>query len=244
MTAREAAAKLGCSAKTLNGHIESGALRYVNIGHGSKRQRKMITPADLDPSLISISQGCSMSVYRKSRSPFWHYDFWCRGHRFLGSTKCTTRREVEAVERAEREKAKRRLADLAAARTSLRLDDIADRYWIEVGQHHAGADNTERQLGYLIDFFGKLTEITGDDVAQLVAWRRGHRTRSGALIGPFTVNDTTEQLNRGRSRIRVPGRLHEGQSRSGRAWMKLIVTRSCAWRLSSMSEGWARCTIT
>ena len=48
MTMREAAAKLGCSVKTLNGHIESGALRYVNIGHGSKRQRKRITPADLN----------------------------------------------------------------------------------------------------------------------------------------------------------------------------------------------------
>ena len=66
-----------------------------------------------------------------------------------------------------------------------------------MGQHHAGADNTERQLGYLIDFFGKdkpLTDIAGDDVTKLVAWRRGHRTRGGALISPFTVNDTTEQL--------------------------------------------------
>jgi integrase len=76
---------------------------------------------------------------------------------------------------------------------------VADRYWLEVGQHHAGADNTERQIGYLIEHFGQdklVTEITGDDVAKLVAWRRGHRTRSGALIGPFTVNDTTEQLKK------------------------------------------------
>ena len=34
-----------------------------------------------------------------------------------------------------------------AAATSLRLDDVAGRYWQEVGQHHAGADNTERLLG-------------------------------------------------------------------------------------------------
>jgi hypothetical protein len=47
-TVREAAARLGCSIKTLNGHIDSGALRYVNIGHGEKRPRKMFTDADLD----------------------------------------------------------------------------------------------------------------------------------------------------------------------------------------------------
>src|SRR5262249_54975239 len=34
-TAAQAAAKLGCSIKTLNGHIASGALRYVIIGHGT-----------------------------------------------------------------------------------------------------------------------------------------------------------------------------------------------------------------
>jgi hypothetical protein len=47
-TKAEAAAKLRCSGKTLNGHIASGALRYVAIGHGSKRPRRMFTDADLD----------------------------------------------------------------------------------------------------------------------------------------------------------------------------------------------------
>jgi hypothetical protein len=47
-TAREAAAKLGCSIKTLNAHIREGALRYVVIGRGMKRPRRMFTDADLD----------------------------------------------------------------------------------------------------------------------------------------------------------------------------------------------------
>jgi hypothetical protein len=51
-----------------------------------------------------------------------------RGHRFHGSTKCTTRREAEKVEAAEREKARALVAQLAAAKTSLKLDDVADRY--------------------------------------------------------------------------------------------------------------------
>jgi len=48
LTADEAAARLRCSTKTLNGHIAAGAIRYVAIGHGSKRPRKMFTAADLD----------------------------------------------------------------------------------------------------------------------------------------------------------------------------------------------------
>ena len=141
-----------------------------------------------------------MSAYKDPRSPYWQFDFWWRGHRFHGSTKATTRREAEAIERTEREKARQRVAQIEAARTSLRLDDIAGRWWSEVGQHLAGggARNAWRELDQLIAFFGKdrlLTEITGDDVAKLVAWRRGHRNRA-ALISPFTVNATTKQLRK------------------------------------------------
>jgi hypothetical protein len=46
-TLAQAADKLGCSIKTINGHIASGALGYVRIGHGSKRPRRMFTDADL-----------------------------------------------------------------------------------------------------------------------------------------------------------------------------------------------------
>src|SRR6266576_2774657 len=47
LTSKEAAARLACSVKTLNGYVEAGALRYVAIGHGKKRPRKMFTDADL-----------------------------------------------------------------------------------------------------------------------------------------------------------------------------------------------------
>src|SRR6516164_2399569 len=40
-TKAAAAAKLGCSIKTLNGHVDAGELRYVVIGHGKKRVRRM-----------------------------------------------------------------------------------------------------------------------------------------------------------------------------------------------------------
>ena len=96
-----------------------------------------------------------MSPIKDKRSPFWRYDFQIGGRRFFGTTKCTTKREAEAVERAEREKAKRHVAQARTAASSLRLDDIAGRYWHEIGQHHAAARNTERQLGYLIKFLSR-----------------------------------------------------------------------------------------
>src|SRR5262249_35097199 len=122
--------------------------------------------------------------------------------------RCKTRREAEAVERAERERAKQQIADAQGAAMSLQLDHVADRYWIEAGQHHAGADNTERDLARLVKYFGKtklLTEITDDDVAKLVAWRRGHRVIRSAktkiedapFISNATVNrSTTEMLKK------------------------------------------------
>lgn len=151
-----------------------------------------------------------MSVYKDPRSPFWQFDFQWRGHRFHGSTKVTNRKAAEAVERAEREKARAFVAQTEVARTSLRLDDVAGRYWIEAGQHHAGARNTHRELARLIERLGKntlLTDITNDDVARLVAWRRGQRSMApgGTLVSPFTVNATTKTLRKLFTRAKLWG---------------------------------------
>jgi len=87
--------------------------------------------------------------------------------------------------------------EIEAARTSLRLDDIAGRFWKANGQHYACSSNTWKRLALLIEHFGKdklVTDISDDDIRALVAWRRGHRTRAGALIAPATVNLTIMQL--------------------------------------------------
>jgi integrase len=166
-----------------------------------------------------------VSLYRKPRSPFWHFDFQWRGCRFHGSTKCTTRREAEKVEAAERERAKQFVAQAQAARTSLRLDDVAGRYWSEHAQHLAGAPNAEGHLAVLIEFFGKdklLTEITGDDVAKLVAWRRGHQPKTGsnaARLSSHTVNHTTEQLRKLFTRAKLWGVRFDHEPR----WIKYML---------------------
>ena len=153
LTSREAATRLACSIKTLTGHVEAGALSYVVIGHGSKRPRKMFTAADLDTFITDQTRKEIPCPSTEPRSPYWQFDFQWRGHRFHGSTKATTRREAEKVEAAEREKAKHTSRRSQAARTSLRLDDVAGRYWQEVGQHHVGApqhrgDELARLIGY------------------------------------------------------------------------------------------------
>ncbi len=149
-----------------------------------------------------------MSVYKVKESPYYHMDFVWRGHRIHRSTKCTSRREAEQVEREALEQAKKRICNQQAASTSLLLDHIIDRYWLEIGQHHVNVDSTWRDLNRLIDYFGKdklLNEIGDDDVARLVAWRRGHRVTHNKrtkpedcpLISPATVNrSTTEMLKK------------------------------------------------
>ena len=68
-----------------------------------------------------------MSIYKNPKSPYWQFDFEVGGHRFFGSTKTANKREAEAVERTERERAKQHVAQAQAAATSLRLDDVAGR---------------------------------------------------------------------------------------------------------------------
>jgi len=146
-----------------------------------------------------------MSVYKHKASPFYHYDFQLRGHRFNGSTGCTNKADAKTYERVERERAKQEVKRERGI--SLRIDDVAGRYYLEVGQHHAGADTTYRDLMRLVEYFGadkQLSDITGSDVARLVAWRRGHRvTRHGKgrkdadkapLIANATVNRSTTEV--------------------------------------------------
>lgn len=150
-----------------------------------------------------------MSLARKPRSPYWHFDFKVRGHRFRGSTKTANRREAQKVETAERAKARETVAQFEAAKTSLRLQDVATRYWREVGEHNTGAADTWHRLGLLTKFLdGKCSLLDIDDskVAELVAWRRGHPGRRGQLLSPFAVNGTTKQLKRLFSRARLVGR--------------------------------------
>lgn len=166
-----------------------------------------------------------MSVFRVKGSPFYQFDFWIENSRFHGSTKQTRRREAEQVEQLERDKALKQVAEEAkAGRGPMKFGIACSRYWNEVGQHHAGSKTTWRNLERLVKFFGEqkpIAEISSDDVAKLVAWRRGHKIEKhrihkrrkppvDRLVSPATVNRSTLEplmkvMNRARQIWGVPG---------------------------------------
>ncbi|MBX9823529.1 MAG: hypothetical protein K2Y27_00905 [Xanthobacteraceae bacterium] len=60
---------LRCSVKTLAAHVRSGSLKYVIIGHGSKRPRRRFTDTDLSDFVQHQTRrdaGCP-SIDRKAR---------------------------------------------------------------------------------------------------------------------------------------------------------------------------------
>ncbi len=147
-----------------------------------------------------------MSVYTsKAHRGIYQYDFQIKGHRFHGSTQVYSRREAEKVEAVEREKAKALIKAQSKSRTSLAIDDVADRLWTAEAQHDAEPNATLTNLARLVEYFGKSTPLTDIDHAKaikLVAWRRGHRvSRRGKrtkdeqealpLISNATVNRST-----------------------------------------------------
>src|SRR5262245_50039892 len=149
-----------------------------------------------------------MSVYKAKGSKTFRYDFWCGGYRFVGNCglAAKTKRQAQGVERKAKAEAKaRRLPDEAAKGGPMKLDLGAVRYYNEVGQHRAAPETILTNLNRLIAFFGKgkrLSDISDDDVAKLIAWRRGHsvdRHRKKPrkdkapepFVAPATVNRST-----------------------------------------------------
>ena len=106
---------------------------------------------------------------------------------------------------------------------------------MEVGQHHVGADTTWRDIERLIGYFGStklLSEITDNDIANLVAWRRGHRRKDHRknppkdappqpFIAPATVNrSTTEVMKKLFTRAKAWGVRFDREPDWKRHWLK------------------------
>ena len=123
-----------------------------------------------------------MSVYRDKRSPFYQYDFQVHGRRFYGSTSCTARKEAERFEAVEREKAKAQVKAMARSKTSLLIDDVAERLWNDSAQYDAEPKATETNIARLIEYFGKTTSLTDIDHAK--AKQMVQSQSSASIIGP------------------------------------------------------------
>jgi integrase len=168
-----------------------------------------------------------MSLYKHQASAFYHFDFRIGGRRFHGSTECTDKRKAKAVEDEAKTRAR---AEVAAGKADpVTMDLAADRYWIEVGQHHAAPKTTMANLKRLVLYFGparRLDDIKDQDVAALVAWRRGQTVKGrkkAKLLEPATVNRSTIEP------------LQKLFNRAKRAWgMKFV--REPDWKVHILKE--------
>lgn len=123
-----------------------------------------------------------MSVYKRPGHAVYSYDFRYRRQRFSGSTGCTSKREAERFEEAERQRIKALQFD---ATKPLTFKAAAAQYWNEVGQHHANSGETLRYLDWLERHIGGstlLSTISDATVARAIAKRRGEE------VSPATVN--------------------------------------------------------
>lgn len=155
-----------------------------------------------------------MSVYKPKGREHYVVDFQLGSRRFCISTDATQKRAAEQIEIAERQRARRSLAEEKARAAAFRgeapltLRPAVDRYMVEAGDHTAGAATTATDFERAISFLGsdrRLDEIGDSVLAELIAWRRGQtvkgRTKLKAgtaapLVSAATVNRSTVDLLR------------------------------------------------
>jgi len=98
-----------------------------------------------------------MSVRKREGSPYYHFDFIVKGRRFTGSTKTSSRREAERVEREEREKA--RDAAKEVRKSVYTLGEACGIYWQEKG-HRARGKWQADTARYLLQICKEVDEST------------------------------------------------------------------------------------
>jgi integrase len=131
-----------------------------------------------------------MSVFKRTGQSEYSYDFRYRRQRFSGPTGCTSKREAEKVEEAERERVKGLQFD---ATKPLAFKAAAAQYWNEVGKFHRNHVDTLRSLEWLQDHIGAGTMISAINdatVAKAVAKRRGEG------VSAATVNRSVNEILR------------------------------------------------
>lgn len=132
-----------------------------------------------------------MSVYKRPGQQEYSYDFRYRRKRFSGQTGCTSKREAEKVEQAEKDRLKALQFD---ASKPLAFKAAVAQYWNEVGQFHRNEADTLRALEWLQEQIGAgtmLYDISDATIAKAVAKRRGED------VSPATVNRTVTVPMRG-----------------------------------------------
>ena len=112
-----------------------------------------------------------MSVYKRKDSPYYYYRFEMLGRPFHGSTSCTSRRDAEAVEKTEREKAAAETKRVGLSERPT-VDEVFARYWEVEGHKKAQANyNVRDHLTAALVIWGgeRLYDtLTSKDVANVL----------------------------------------------------------------------------
>src|ERR1044072_4274610 len=139
-----------------------------------------------------------MSVYKKSKNgkkgKYYWMNFWWDGQHIQESTKCTSKRDAEAVENARR-------TALAKGEVGIKPKKPAPTFNIAIKDfltwHESAAAAASSHRRYLISsialkkFFGNkpLDQITTKDVDAFKAARKKEKSeRTGRVVRPATVN--------------------------------------------------------
>jgi len=129
-----------------------------------------------------------MSLYKPAKSRFWHFDFQFQGHRYHGSTLCTSKRDAERFE-AER---RRKVALGETVKPTITIDHACGAWWEAKGQHLRSHATVIYQLTNLAEGLGKnrpMQDITLADLDAYIARRR-------ATVKNASVNRETALLRR------------------------------------------------
>ena len=146
-----------------------------------------------------------MSVYKRKGSPYFYYNFVCKGRRFAGSTKATARRDAERVERELRERARSDTKEIR--KSAYTISEACGIYWEEKGHRARGnwQADTARYLQQICQIIGEdlpINELGDKDVNRFVQARlntfedgRGHATINRALAVFRSVYNHAKDLH-------------------------------------------------
>lgn len=126
-------------------------------------------------------------LFKRDGAEIYEYDFRISGHRFHGSTGCTTRREAESFVRAKKAEARAGLAD--ARSPTITFGAASSRWWTERGKFCSRPTVVEDMIATLQGLIGMktlLSAITDRTIAEIVAKRRAEGVTSGTVNRSFT----------------------------------------------------------
>jgi integrase len=146
-----------------------------------------------------------MSLVKKPNSPFLHYEFQLKGHRFRGSTGEATRARAQQVEADIRREALAEIAidarEIARGKRPnqpLTLKDVAAEYWEQKAARQVRSDQVLWSLNWLTAYFGDdmlITKIDSAAISKMVAKRRGEPVVNRAAMRSRKHKPAVKQLS-------------------------------------------------